>query len=68
MNSDIISTKELEKKAGKRVSLGELVPLQTPFSIQFTPASFCNFKCIYCWQSLDNNTLSKKIQKTIHGL
>jgi hypothetical protein len=44
--------KNQERGASRRVSLYECVPLSTPFSLQFSPSSYCNFKCSYCWQSL----------------
>jgi len=52
-----------EQRAGKRISLAGRIPLLTPFSLQFSPSSFCNFKCVYCWQSLPSDILSRKFSK-----
>jgi len=57
--------KEQVQNAAGRVSLNECVPLSTPFSLQFTPSSYCNFKCSYCWQSLANDVLEKKFEKQL---
>jgi MoaA/NifB/PqqE/SkfB family radical SAM enzyme len=39
--------------------------LSTPFSLQFSPSSYCNFKCSYCWQSLKDSLLTGKFKKQI---
>jgi sulfatase maturation enzyme AslB (radical SAM superfamily) len=33
---------------GKRTMLAEVLPLDTPFVVQFFPIYACNFKCGYC--------------------
>ena len=35
--------------------LHEVIPLETPYVVGFYVGDFCNFKCVYCAQSLDNN-------------
>ena len=52
-----------EQLAGNRVSLHERIALSTPFSLQFSPSSYCNFKCCYCWQSLEDDLLKQKFKK-----
>lgn len=44
----------------ERVTLGEVAPLDTPFSLYIFPTYFCNFKCSYCEHSLPENILEKK--------
>jgi MoaA/NifB/PqqE/SkfB family radical SAM enzyme len=34
-----------------RTKLSEVVPLDTPFTVQVDPTSRCNFKCVYCFHS-----------------
>ena len=34
---------------GKRIILGEVLPLEIPFLIQIFPVYGCNFKCEYCF-------------------
>jgi len=55
--------KEHEQNANRRVDLYERVPLPVPFSLQFSPSSYCNFKCAYCWQSLSKDVLAQKFKK-----
>jgi len=43
-----------------RLRLFQVIPLDTPFTLNIYPSNACNFKCIYCVQSLDQNTLSSK--------
>ena len=57
--------KEREKNASRRVALHERAPLATPFSLQFTPAGHCNFRCAYCWQSLQADVLARKFKKQL---
>lgn len=45
-----------------REILANVVPLRTPYSIQITPSSRCNFKCNYCIHSspeMNNKSLMK---------
>lgn len=44
----------------ERVKLGEVVPLDTPFSLYIFPTYFCNFKCNYCEHSLPEDIMEKK--------
>ena len=60
---DNAELKKQERRASDRVALHEYLPLATPFSLQFTTSSYCNFKCAYCWQSLDKDLLAKKFKK-----
>lgn len=34
-----------------RQILAEAIPLRTPFAVQMTPSSICNFRCNYCIQA-----------------
>lgn len=43
--------------AGKRTNLGEVLPLNTPFSVHVFPAYVCNFKCSYCLHNLSESQL-----------
>ena len=43
-----------------RVILANNVPLDTPFTIGISPSNVCNFKCNYCVQSLDKESLKLK--------
>jgi len=43
-----------------RVALADVVPIDTPFTIGISASSACNFKCNYCVQSIDNETLKSK--------
>lgn len=36
----------------ERQYLKDIVPLETPLSVQIEPTGACNFKCIYCYHSL----------------
>jgi radical SAM protein with 4Fe4S-binding SPASM domain len=38
----------------QRVTLAEHLPLSAPFSLQIFPTYHCNFKCVYCIQSLSS--------------
>ncbi|GHV38916.1 hypothetical protein FACS1894187_18280 [Synergistales bacterium] len=42
-----------------RTILKDVLPLETPFSLQVEPARACNFKCVYCYhyneREADNN-------------
>ncbi|QHI71946.1 radical SAM/SPASM domain-containing protein [Aminipila terrae] len=37
----------------ERLTLADIVPLDTPLSIQVEPSSACNFKCKYCYRQVD---------------
>lgn len=45
----------------KRVKLSDVLPLRTPFTLYVDPSSACNFKCDFCYHSIDNHSL-----KAIH--
>jgi len=34
--------------------LAKAIPLSTPYSVHIDPCSLCNFKCKFCFQSVDN--------------
>jgi radical SAM protein with 4Fe4S-binding SPASM domain len=63
MGRDSDRMKEQEENANRRVNLYERAPLATPFSLQFSPSGYCNFKCAYCWQSLSADVLARKFKK-----
>lgn len=42
-----------------RIKLADALPLQTPFTIYVDPSSACNFKCNYCYHSIDKSNLKK---------
>ena len=41
-----------------RVRLAEVIPLETPFTLEIFPTNACNFKCIYCAHSNANVNFS----------
>ena len=43
----------------KRIKLADALPLETPFTIYVDPSSACNFKCDFCYHSIDNSSLKK---------
>jgi len=43
-----------------RLKLSQVIPLDTPFTLNIYPSNACNFKCVYCVQSLDQNILASK--------
>lgn len=43
-----------------RLKLSQVIPLDTPFTLNIFPSNCCNFKCLYCVQSLDQETLASK--------
>ncbi len=43
----------------ERIKLSDAVPLKTPFTIYVDPSSACNFKCDFCYHSIDKNSLEK---------
>jgi len=45
--------KYTELKVVNRQNLREILPLQKPFTILIEPTSLCNFRCIQCFQSLN---------------
>ena len=45
------------KYAEPRVRLADVVPLDTPFLVIIDVANVCNFKCEFCFQSVDKDAL-----------
>ncbi len=43
-----------------RVKLADVVPLNTPFTLNVFPSNICNFRCNYCAQSLGKEKLLEK--------
>jgi len=43
----------------KRVMLGEVIPLRTPFTIFINPSTLCNFKCNYCTHGKSKEELNR---------
>ncbi len=43
-----------------RVKLSKVIPLDTTFTLNIIPSNACNFRCIYCVQSLDQKVLDSK--------
>ncbi len=41
----------------KRIKLANAIPLETPFTIYVDPSSACNFKCDFCYHSIDSSSL-----------
>ena len=42
-----------------RVKLAEVIPLETPFTLNIFPSNICNFKCKYCEHSLGGASIVK---------
>ena len=50
----------------ERVKLSDVLPLRTPFTIYVDPSSACNFKCDFCYHSIDSRSLEAiNFKKTI---
>ncbi len=45
------------KLSEPRVRLAEVVPLSTPFLVIIDVANICNFRCNFCFQSVDKSSL-----------
>ncbi len=43
-----------------KVNMADAIPLDTPFTIVIEPTNACNFKCAFCFHSLNGEGLSKK--------
>lgn len=52
MKAQILSE---QAPGGKRTKLSEVLPLVTPYVVQFFPIYACNFKCKYCHHSIKND-------------
>lgn len=46
--------------------LHKSIPLETPFTFNITTNNYCNFKCIYCYQSLDPEVVQENYGKKQH--
>lgn len=44
----------------ERSKLNEVIPLDTPFTMNIVPSTICNFKCKYCVHSLPKEALDEK--------
>ena len=53
-------TKALRQES---VALHSAIPLSTPFTFNVTTNNYCNFRCIYCHQSLDKKIVEKHYGK-----
>ncbi len=43
----------------KKIDMADAIPLDTPFTIVIEPTNACNFKCAFCFHSLDRNKLQE---------
>lgn len=43
-----------------RVRLAEVIPLAAPFTLNIFPSNICNFRCVYCAQSLGAEYLEQE--------
>ncbi len=43
-----MATKSLPKQLTDRVPLHDIIPLDTPYSVQLCPTDYCNIKCVFC--------------------
>lgn len=48
--------KYTQLKSTKRQNLIEVLPLSKPFTVLIEPSSMCNFKCIQCFQSIQDDS------------
>lgn len=46
-----MKAKIIEATSMERVQLGEVLPLETPFTLEIFPSNVCNFSCVYCAHS-----------------
>lgn len=49
----------VQSSSYKRQNLGEILPIDTPFSVHIFTSYFCDFKCAYCLQSLGDEEFKK---------
>lgn len=52
--------KYTELKCTNRQKLMEVLPLSKPFTVLIEPSSLCNFKCIQCFQSINDDSYFTK--------
>lgn len=43
----------------KKVPLSTVIPLSTPYLVYVDPSSYCNIKCNFCFQSIDDSLLKQ---------
>ncbi len=55
--------KYTELKDHKRQNLIDIIPLKKPFTLLIEPSSFCNFKCVQCFQSIESESYFSKNKK-----
>lgn len=48
-----------------RVNLKEVLPLNTPFTLNVFPTNACNFRCTYCAQSLGAQSMQEKYEYNV---
>ena len=48
-----------ELKKNNRVELRDKIPLDKPFTVLIEPTSFCNFKCVQCFQNCEDEVFNK---------
>lgn len=49
-----------------RVELSEVVPLETPFTLNVYINNICNFRCKYCFQSMQPQDLARYVGKRMN--
>jgi MoaA/NifB/PqqE/SkfB family radical SAM enzyme len=50
---------ENHRLKGKRAKLSEVLPLDTPFVVHIDVSSVCNFKCKFCFHSIEHGKTIK---------
>lgn len=45
------------------IELHKAIPLETPFTLNVTTNNYCNFKCVYCYQSLERKVVEENFGK-----
>jgi radical SAM protein with 4Fe4S-binding SPASM domain len=56
----------IEQVNSERVELGEVLPLEVPFTLNVCPTTYCNFACAYCIHSLPEVEKIKVIGPKAH--
>ncbi|NLI75711.1 MAG: radical SAM protein [Candidatus Riflebacteria bacterium] len=57
--------KYTDLKSTNRQNLREILPLPKPFTVLVEPSSLCNFRCIQCFQSLQEETSFSRSRKNM---